>query len=252
MAELRDFQSRVASREVIGCLILNPLLLIEHKIDLNDFVEPFYKLLFLSINNLYTQGATKLDPLIIESYIQENHPSKFKIFTRNGGVDSVEAIMRLAQPENFESNYKELRKFSLLRDLLKQGIDVSDYFDPDELDPEISEQKRDFFEENSIEDMLNFYKKKLMILSQIYSVKHERDSIKAGGELAKKQKEKWKESPAFGLGYFSKYLTTATYGLRQKRFTVMSAPTGTGEICRPRDKLNNTWIMIAELSWKLS
>ena len=63
----------------------------------------------------------------------------------------------------------------------------------------------------------------------MFSVSNSRDSVKAGSEEAYKQKEEWKKTPAFGLSYFSKYLTTATYGIRQKKFTVLSAPSGTGK-----------------------
>ena len=63
----------------------------------------------------------------------------------------------------------------------------------------------------------------------MFSVSNSRDSVKAGSEEAYKQKEEWKKAPAFGLSYFSKYLTTATYGIMQKRFGIMSAPTGVGK-----------------------
>ena len=44
--DLRLYQSKTATTEVLGCLLLNPLLLAEHKLELNDFVEPFHQLLF--------------------------------------------------------------------------------------------------------------------------------------------------------------------------------------------------------------
>lgn len=202
--------------------------MIDYKVDIDDFVEPFHRLLFLAINNKFSSDATKLDGYIIDSYLKENHPSKYVIFSRNNGIKYIELAMEIAEPENFESNYIELRKFSLLRDLLKQGIDVSDFYDPDEVSPSEAERKRKLFEESGIDDILNFYKARLSTLTQKFSMSNSRDSVKAGSEEAYKQKEEWKKAPSFGLSYFSKYLTTATYGIRQKKFSIMSAPTGTG------------------------
>ena len=203
--------------------------MIDYKVDIDDFVEPFHRLLFLAINNKFSSDATKLDGYIIDSYLKENHPSKYVIFSRNNGIKYIELAMEIAEPENFESNYIELRKFSLLRDLLKQGIDVSDFYDPDEISPSEAERKRKLFEESVIDDILNFYKARLSTLTQKFSMSNSRDSVKAGSEEAYKQKEEWKKAPSFGLSYFSKYLTTATYGIRQKKFSIMSAPTGTGK-----------------------
>ena len=42
---------------------------------------------------------------------------------------------------NFEANYNELRKFSLLRSLMNQGIDVTDIYDPNEFDDDEGENK---------------------------------------------------------------------------------------------------------------
>lgn len=227
--DLRLYQSKTATTEVLGCLLLNPLLLAEHKLELNDFVEPFHQLLFLAINNKYNADATKLDGYVIDSYLKENHPSKYIIFARNNGILYVETAMKLAELDNFEANYRELRKFSLLRDLIRQGIDVSDYYDPDEIEPDVIERKRELLETSSIDDILNFYKNKIADLTQKFSVKNGRESVKAGSDRAFEQKEEWKKAPSFGLGYFSKYLTTVSYGIRTKKFSVMSAPTGTGK-----------------------
>ena len=61
MSELRDYQNSSAIREVIGCLLKDPTLLVNHKITKEDFVEAFHKLLFVTINNLFVQGVSKID-----------------------------------------------------------------------------------------------------------------------------------------------------------------------------------------------
>ena len=135
----------------------------------------------------------------------------------------------MAIESNFESNYTELKKFSLLRACLQQGFDVSDFFDPDEPDPEENDKKRELFEASSLDDIINFFKKKIVGITADYSQRSGRDSVKAGSQLAREQKEKWKHDIPFGLSYASQYFNTVTYGIRKKRFVLGSAESGTGK-----------------------
>ena len=231
-AELRKYQSKSATREVLGCLVNNPSLLLTHKIMAEDFVESFYKIIFGAIKNCYTNKAVKLDGYVIEEYLKEAFPTKYEIFKRNEGLRYIQKASEMAIESNFESNYTELKKFSLLRSCLQQGFDVSDFFDPDEPDPEENDKKRELFEASSIDDIINFFKKKIVGITADYSQRSGRDSVKAGSVLAREQKEKWKHDIPFGLSYASQYFNTVTYGLRKKRFVLGSAESGTGRFCR--------------------
>ena len=127
------------------------------------------------------------------------------------------------------ANYLELKKFSLLRSYLKAGIEVDEIFDPREEDPEVLDEQRYKFSQMSIDDILNHFRMKLSSITEEYSTKSGRDSIKAGSEEGRKQKEEWKKTPAFGLSYASNYLTTITRGIQPRRFVLGSAASGTGK-----------------------
>ena len=226
---LRKYQSKTATREVLGCLVRNPGLMRGHRILLDDFVEAFHKVVFVGINNCVNNNINKLDGQIIEDYLKEAFPTKHIIFSRNNGARYVDMAAEIATEENFEANYIELKKFSLLRRLLKEGNDVSDFFDPDELDAGEVEKKRELFESSSLDDIIDFYKKKLVTVADEYSSKNGRDSVKAGSSEAKEQKERWKKAPEFGLSYASQYFNTVVKGMRKKRFVIGSAQSGTGK-----------------------
>ena len=198
----------------------------------DDFVEAFHKIVFVGINNLFNAGTTVIDSNILEEYLKNEYPSKYLIYAKNSGSLYIDKAIEVAIPENFNTNYNEVRKYSLLRELLKQDIDVSEFFDPEEIDSLVKDKQRDLFERSSLDDIIDYYKGKLFGLSQQYSTRSTRDSVKAGSADAKKQKELWKLKPQVGLEYCSNYLTTVTNGLRKKKFTVMSAGTGTGRFCR--------------------
>lgn len=226
---LRQYQSKIAIREVLGCIVNNPTLLKTYKISLDDFVEAFHKVVLVGINNLINMGINKIDSISVEEYLKESFPTKYIIFKRNDGAKYIDKASQMATEENFEANYNELKKYSLLRDSLKQGFDVTDFFDPDETDPDEIDKKRELFEESSIEDMLDYFKRKILDVSSKYSVKNGRDSVKAGSIEAEMQKEKWKQTPEYGLSYASQYLNAVTRGIRKKRFVLGSAASGTGK-----------------------
>ena len=227
--QLKAYQSKSAIRQVLGCLLQNPLLLASYKLTKDDFVEAFHKIVFVGINNLFNAGTTVIDSNILEEYLKNEYPSKYLIYAKNSGSLYIDKAIEVAIPENFNTNYNEVRKYSLLRELLKQDIDVSEFFDPEEIDSLVKDKQRDLFERSSLDDIIDYYKGKLFGLSQQYSTRSTRDSVKAGSADAKKQKELWKLKPQVGLEYCSNYLTTVTNGLRKKKFTVMSAGTGTGK-----------------------
>ena len=186
--------------------------------------------MFVAINNLFSQGAVKLDQYIIDDYLKNNLQSLYNIYTRNNGNLYVEKAKELATPENFNTNYQEMKKFSLLRAYLKSGIDVDEIFDPNEEDPEIADEQRYQFSQMTIDEILNHFRQKVSNITQEYSPKVGRDSVKAGSDEARKQKEEWKKTPAYGLSYASNYMTTITKGIQPRKFMVSSAGTGVGKI----------------------
>lgn len=226
---LRKYQSKSAIREVIGCIINNPILLKDHKIFIDDFVESFHKVVIVGINNTFNNGISKLDSTIIEEYLKESFPTKYAIFKRNNGALYLDKASEMCTPENFEANYNELKKYSVLRRFLKKGIDVSEFFDPDETDPNELDKKREKFEKSDINDIIDYYKKIIMDISGEYNFTNGRDSVKAGSERARIQKEKWKNAPEIGLSYSSQYFNAVTRGIRKKRFVLGSADSGTGK-----------------------
>ena len=226
---LRQYQSKSAIREVLGCLVKNPLLLKDHNITIDDFVESFHKVVLVGINNNVSNNVVKLDSFVIEEYLKEAFPTKHVIFKRNNGAIYIDKASEMCNLENFEANYTELKKFSLLRRFLKEGFDVSEFFDPKEVDPNELDKKREFFEQNSIDDIINYFKNKIINISGEYSIKNGRDSVKAGSEEAKRQKEKWKKAPEYGLSYSSQFFNSVTKGIRKKRFVIGSADSGVGK-----------------------
>ena len=106
---------KMAYRQVIGCLMHNPLLLLEYQdIYPTDFDIKVARICFILIQNLYTEGATHLTPIEIDQEV-EKHPNSFMIYQQDHGLDFLKASYEYAELSNFELYYTRLKKYSLLR-----------------------------------------------------------------------------------------------------------------------------------------
>lgn len=226
-SKLVTYVNKQAIREILGSLLQEPSLIREYKIVQNDFPETFHKLIFAAINNLYKNGAEIIDAVAIDEYLS-HYETQYQVFTKNEGINFLEKVQEMALQSNFKYYYDQLKKFSLLRSYAENGIDVSEFFDPDEIDPVTIEAQRKLLDEYSLQDIINHYKKKQLKIIAPFISTEGRDSKKAGVG-GHEQKEKWKQDTAWGIGYSSAYLTTALHGVRKRRFNVKSAGTGVGK-----------------------
>lgn len=226
-SKLVSYVNKQAIREILGSLLQDPSLIREYKIVQNDFPETFHKLIFAAINNLYKNGAEVIDAVAIDEYLS-HYETQYQVFTKNEGISFLEKVQEMALQSNFKYYYDQLKKFSLLRSYAENGIDVSEFFDPDEIDPVTIEAQRKLLDEYSLQDIINHYKKKQLRITAAFISTEGRDSKKAGVG-GHEQKEKWKQDTAWGIGYSSAYLTTALHGVRKRRFNVKSAGTGVGK-----------------------
>lgn len=226
-SKLVSYVNKQAIREILGSLLQDPSLIREYKIVQNDFPETFHKLIFAAINNLYKNGAEIIDAVAIDEYLS-HYETQYQVFTKNEGINFLEKVQEMALQSNFKYYYDQLKKFSLLRSYAENGIDVSEFFNPDEIDPITIEAQRKLLDEYSLQDIINHYKKKQLKIIAPFISTEGRDSKKAGVG-GHEQKEKWKQDTAWGIGYSSAYLTTALHGVRKRRFNVKSAGTGVGK-----------------------
>lgn len=226
-SKLQSYVNKQAIREVLGSLLQEPSLIREYKIVQNDFPETFHKLIFAAINNLYKNGAEIIDAVAIDEYLS-HYETQYQVFTKNEGINFLEKIQEMALQSNFKYYYDQLKKFSLLRNYAENGISVDEFFDPDEIDPTTIEKQRRLLDEYTLQDIINYYKKKHSKIIAPFLNTEGRDSKKAGVG-GHEQKEKWKQDTAWGIGYSSAYLTTALHGIRKRRFNVKSAGTGVGK-----------------------
>jgi replicative DNA helicase len=150
-------------QQVLGGLILRPQLLSEvdkYSLSIADFSTRFEKYIFSAILGLYRQGATNIDAIHIANFLEADVVGK-KVFEQNNGLEFIEDIKEFSSVENFAYYYNRLKKINLLRDLKKDGFDVSPFYCDDLTNPKADEINARF-EELTAKEICDSIKGKLI------------------------------------------------------------------------------------------
>ena len=140
MIDKRDTQ------QILGCLMKKPQLLSEidkYSFTLTDFPTRFERSIFMAINGLYRNGAVKIQPIDIENFIAPDQVSA-KAFKDKNGIEYLQDIIELSEVENFDFYYNRFKMFNLLKDLKKQGFDITEFYCEDLLNPKAEEINEQF------------------------------------------------------------------------------------------------------------
>ena len=140
MIDKRDTQ------QILGCLMKRPQLLSEidkYSFILTDFPTRFERSIFMAINGLYRNGASKIQPIDIENFIEADQVSA-KLFKDKNGIEYLQDIIELSEVDNFGFYYNRFKMFNLLKDLKKQGFDVEEFYCEDLTNPKAQEINEQF------------------------------------------------------------------------------------------------------------
>lgn len=147
-----------AYRNVIGCLMKKPLLLLEYSdIQGIDFDYLPARIAFNMIRQFYQDGATALTVIEIDQEIARRGGNAEREYKNNNGLEFLKEAYQQSNEASFEPYYKRLKKCSLLRRLQRAHYDISYfYIDPKDVkDPRIEAEIIKRFDEATLEDILN-------------------------------------------------------------------------------------------------
>ena len=220
---------KMAYRQIIGCLMQNPLLFLEYPdITPVDFDLKVARICFIIIKKLYEEGATVLTPIEVDQEI-EKHENSAEIYKRDGGLDFLKTAYEMAELSNFKMYYTRLKKYSLLRRLKKDQYNISEFYidDKDIDDPLKAIQIQEHFDESSIEDILNAVEGKYNII---------RNEFLNGGHLNGDPAQgifqlidKLQKAPNIGPSLEGTIFSSACRGAREGCFYLKSSSTGCGK-----------------------
>ena len=229
--QIEKYHDKRTSCQVLGCLMKNPDLLKDKKFALNpeDFPNGLHQLIYTCTYNLSLQGLNEIKVADIETYLNTNDPKSYNIiFENEKNLEWLAQIYEDGNNINYEYYYYKLRKLSLLRSYMNEGIEVSGMLDMDEIDHIIIKRQQEKFEALTLNQIQQYFDKKNFNVKEKFSVKDSAKRRKAG-DNAEELKEKMKVSPCYGYGLESQYLNTLTRGATKGSFFLETRDSGKGK-----------------------
>lgn len=218
--------------QVIGNVYNNPSLLDltdKYVITDNDFTDEFHKIIFGSIFKLHELGAKEITLNSISDFLA-SRPTFEAVFKKNNGIEWLKKVSNIATYTTFDYYYSRMKKMSLLRAYDKCGMDVSDIYDPDNfLDIKKKQLQEDILDNSSLEELADKIDAKIEKIRLTYVDDSYGEASQAGDGIFELI-DKYKESPEVGVPLYGSLINTVTRGARLKKFYLMSAATGVGNL----------------------
>lgn len=219
-----------AYRNIIGCLMYQPQLLLEYSdIKPIDFDYKPARVCFNTIRKMYTLGATELSVLEIDQEIEHNGGAALQIYKNEGGLDFIKNAYESANLGNFKFYYERLKKCSLLRKLRQANYDISEFYidEKDVIDPSREQEVIQHLNESSLEDILNSVEKNYSEIRNDFlnGGRMKGDPAEGVFELI----EDLRKSPSIGPSLEGKIFSSVCRGARDGCFFLKSASTSAGK-----------------------
>ena len=214
--------------QVLCGLMQNPTYLSQtdkYLLNLTDFSTVFEKYIFSAIYNLYQDGAKRITVVDIDNYFN-SHPAAKAVFEKENGIEYLQDALDFSEPDNFPFYYKRLKKFNCLRDLKKDGIDISRFYCEDLTNPKAKEIN-ERFEKLDVSDIFSLVRNKLTKLETDYSV-GDASETNAANKNIRELVEQLKQKPEIGARLQGDIFNTICRGARETKFYIRSASSGTG------------------------
>jgi len=219
------------AERAIGCMILNTDLANskEYPFSVND-LDPdpkfaIHRILYGTLNHLNKKGVKKATIQDIDTFIKP-YKKQYQTFLDFDGVEYIRTIEGLAEVDNFKYYYEGVRKLSCLRDLEKEGTNITKFWS----DNRTKEENLANMNNYELIDIIDYYysiinKKKLQYIID----KDDDTTRKKAGDNGHEILKSFKDAPMVGLNFESKYLTTLWDGFRKGQLYIRSGDTSSGK-----------------------
>ena len=223
MIDKRDIQ------QILGCLMKKPQLLSQidkYSFDLTNFPTRFERSIFMAINGLYRNGATKIQPIDIENFIEPDQVSA-KAFKDKNGIEYLQDIIELSEVDNFDFYYNRFKMFNLLKDLKKQGFDTDEFYCEDLTNPKCEEINEQF---NSLtpKKITDAVRKKLLGVESQYETTDEIE-IESAAEGMEELVDELGAAYEIGMPVQGAIYNQVIDGAKKGTLTIRSAASGVGK-----------------------
>jgi len=216
---------------VLGALLRQPTLIHDNKYILteSDF-DGLHKIIFGVIYNLSVEGLVKIKPADVDLYLKQ-YTAQYQAFMKDSGLDYLQNIYGIVdatfEQSQFDYYYERVKKFTILRDLDSNGLDITGFYNP-EADFTKMDAENKKLNDIAIGDIFDRVRQKVAIIEDKNISKSNLKAITAEFGLTQLVAD-LKKNPEVGFPLDGEILNFAARGARLGKFYLFSAPTGHGK-----------------------
>ncbi|MFJ5751657.1 hypothetical protein ACIP97_24290 [Peribacillus frigoritolerans] len=142
--------------QVLGTLAKFPKLLLNPKMNLSedDFLQDFHKIVFMAIKNIICKDNSikEITHVDIDDHLSQ-FAELYKVWNVNDGISYMKKSIEHANSNAFKLHYREIKKYTLVRQFVGAGIDVSGVLKYYETDLKLYTESRKQFELLRLEEI---------------------------------------------------------------------------------------------------
>lgn len=226
--------NNAAENQLLGALYVEPELFNKKEMGQlkpDDFSSQLKKVIFQTLENMFYSEMGHFSIQKIETYLSE-YPNSFEIYMKDkDGVPQgrwyLEKLSQTGDKDNFSNAFDTVKKFTLLRNLSTAGLDITRYYNINEVNPTIIEKQNKWLKEHTLQQISE------IILSDVEGAVLDtsstfNESYDAGFEIDNLI-QTLQTIPDFGAPMPIHVLNEALRGMRLGKFYIYSA--GTGRVC---------------------
>lgn len=216
-----------------GSVMNNPEILKDPSVILSDrdFVQSFHRLVYAALNNLIfsnRDNISDISPIDVDNYLAK-YPTYYKVWEDNNGIEYLNNAKQVSNEDIAKKDYETIKKFSLLRNYVENGIDVSDIYDYKSNDLSKLTQSNKVLEKMTIGEIVEHFTQKAIGIRNEWDVEDGKvKDFKAGDELDGLL-DRLVQNPDLGFPFQNLMYNTLFRGMRKEKFMLRSGATGTGK-----------------------
>lgn len=223
-------QDKKSIMHVIAGLMAKPEIMSntkEYNVKIDDMPEKFHKIVFGAIFNLFEQGIAEISPQAVDGYLS-SFPAQYSVYNDSEGLEYLFKVQELGMPSNFNYYYTRMKKYSLLRSYIANGISITDILDPTIVDIKASEKQQLAFDEMTLDEMVRNVENRIMDIKGDFILNAEENGSQMAEGLREEIEEK-KLKPTYGNQLASTYYTAAVRGALPRKLMLISGNSGSGK-----------------------
>lgn len=241
-------------KQVLGNLLQSPSILDDKNFNLSidDFFENHHKIIFVCIYNLNKNGLkSSIDEVQLLSYMKDFNLEWYNMYLQcDPQREFLNEIQKCVRENDFEYNYNQLKKNSLLIELNNGGWDISRIYDRTASNKELNLK----FESSSIDEILeSLFSFDNQLRKKWCSDLNNSSELSSSKEGLRDLISQFQKGQTFGIKLVNPVLNSIAKGARLGKVVLFGAGSGVGktrvsvmnacDMAMPfkLDKKTNTW-----------